>query len=108
MKILKFEEKLVGPILSGMKTITWRLFDDKDLRSGDEVEFVNRATGEVFARVILGWVREKTLGEVTEQDYDGHKRYESAEEMLATFKSYYGDRVSYDASVKIIGFHLVH
>jgi len=31
MKTLKFREKLSKLILSGKKTTTWRLFDDKDL-----------------------------------------------------------------------------
>lgn len=107
MKTIKFEEKLVAPILSGQKTITWRMFDDKDLRAGDEVEFVNRATGEIFAYVLLDWTREKPLGEVTQDDYDGHERYESNDELLATFRSYYGERVTLETLVKVIGFHQI-
>lgn len=31
MKVLKFSENLVPLILSGQKTATWRMFDEKDL-----------------------------------------------------------------------------
>ena len=38
MKVLKFREYLVPLVLSGEKDSTWRLFDDKDLSVGDEIE----------------------------------------------------------------------
>ena len=46
MKTLKFASHLVQKILSGEKTSTWRLFDDKDLQVGDGLIFVNKDTGE--------------------------------------------------------------
>jgi len=38
MKTVKFRDYLVPLVLSGGKTSTWRLFDDKDLSVGDEIE----------------------------------------------------------------------
>jgi hypothetical protein len=49
MKTLKFAANLVPLILSGEKTSTWRLFDDKDLQVGDELEFINKNTNTTFA-----------------------------------------------------------
>jgi len=44
MKTLKFANNLVSLILSGEKTATWRLFDDKDLTKGDKVLFLDQET----------------------------------------------------------------
>jgi hypothetical protein len=40
-KTLKFREELCKLIMEGKKDSTWRLFDDKDLSVGDEVDLVN-------------------------------------------------------------------
>ena len=40
MKTLKFTTQLVEKILSGEKTSTWRLFDDKDFKNGDNLAFI--------------------------------------------------------------------
>lgn len=39
MKQIKFANDLVSKILEGSKTATWRLFDDKALQIGDQLEF---------------------------------------------------------------------
>lgn len=52
-------------------------------------------------------VREKKLSDVTEEDYVGHEKFESQEEMLKTYKKYYGDKVTLDTVVKIIKFKLI-
>jgi hypothetical protein len=41
MKKLKFRHHLVKEIVTGSKTVTWRLFDDKDLQVGDELELID-------------------------------------------------------------------
>ncbi len=52
-------------------------------------------------------VREKKMGEVTTEDFDGHEKYESEEDMYAHYRQYYGDRVRADTPVKIIRFELI-
>ena len=47
-KQVKFVPSLVDLILKGEKTATTRLFDDKDLQTGDIIELVNRDTKKVF------------------------------------------------------------
>lgn len=59
-------------ILSGEKTTTWRLYDDKDLSEGDIVSFLVWEDGKEFARAILTEVNETQLGNLTEKDFDGH------------------------------------
>lgn len=42
MKTLKFRSHLADLILKGEKDVTWRLFDDKDLTIGDQLELLIR------------------------------------------------------------------
>lgn len=109
MKTLKFVSKLVPLVLSGEKTSTWRLFDDKDLKIGDELLFVNKETGEEFAKALVTTVREKKLGDITREDEisEGHEKFRTDEERLATYRRYYGERVSQDTVVKMIKYELL-
>jgi len=75
MKTLKFREKLSKLILSGEKTTTWRLFDDKDLSKGDIISFLIWETGEEFAKAKLIQVKEKNFGELAEKDFEGHEKF---------------------------------
>lgn len=107
MRSLKFQKKLVELILSGKKNVTWRLFDDKNLQKGNEIDLINSDTGEKFARATITEVREKKLDEIVEQDFEGHEKYASKEEMYETYQKYYGDKVTPETMVKIIGFHIL-
>ena len=109
MKTLKFVTELIPLILSGEKTSTWRLFDDKDLQVGDELSFINRTTGEEFSRARIISVMEKTFRMLEASDFDTHERYESRKEMFEVYRSrpYYGDRVTEDTTIKIINFELL-
>ena len=107
MKTLKFVPHLVTQILSGEKTSTWRLFDDKDLQQGDELLFVNKETGEKFGTAVITSLHSKTLGTLTDEDWKGHERFASEEEMYATYRKYYGDQVNESSEVKILPFEFV-
>lgn len=104
MKTIKFRSKLIPSILDGSKISTWRLFDDKNLQTDDEVELINWETGEIFAHACIIEVREKKLGDITDADFSGHAPYKNQEEMLNDFRQYYGDRVTLQSTVKIIQF----
>ena len=52
-KTLKFDSNLVPKILSGDKTSTWRLFDDKDLKVGDNLILIEKETGKEFAKAVI-------------------------------------------------------
>jgi hypothetical protein len=106
MKTLKFKPNLVEIILSGQKTVTWRLFDDKNLTVGDELEFVNKATLEKFADAVIVGIREKRLGDIEGRDFEGHETYESRDGMIKEMMSNYGDKITGDTMVKIIEFKL--
>ncbi len=105
MKTLKFKPHLCQQILNGKKTATWRLFDDKDLQEGDEINFVNKDTLESFGEGHIKTLRIKSLGTLVESDWEGHERFESEEEMYDTYRTYYGDTVGPGSELKIIEFY---
>ncbi|MEZ4200695.1 MAG: ASCH domain-containing protein [Candidatus Paceibacterota bacterium] len=104
MKTLKFTPELTEKILTGEKTSTWRLFDDKDLQGGDELIFVNKETGKAFGTATIINLYTKTLGTLEDKDWEGHERFASEEEMYATYRTYYGDKVNSNSEVKVITF----
>lgn len=91
-------------VLAGEKDATWRLFDDKNLSVGDEVDLINWDTKEKFAEAILIEVTEKKMGELEEKDFIGHEKYKSEEELYRAYRTYYGDSVGPETHVKIIRF----
>lgn len=107
MKTIKFRQDFSDPILSGEKTTTWRLFDDKDLTEGDEVSFIIWETSTEFAQARLTHIHEKKLGDLDEQDWEGQERFPSKKRMYQIFETYYGREVSADTPVKIIHFVLL-
>jgi len=104
MKTLKFKSHLCDQILDGSKTSTWRLFDDKDLQNGDELEFLNKDTGETFGTATITSLYTKTLGTLEDKDWEGHERFASDEEMYSTYRQYYGDSVDKNTEVKLLSF----
>lgn len=105
-KTIKFRDFLANLVSKGEKDSTWRLFDDKDLQEGDEVDLINWNTKEKFAEAVLTEVREKKMAELEPADFEGHERFESEEKMYEAYRTYYGDKVGPDTSVKIIRFRL--
>ena len=107
IKTLKFREHLSREILSGRKTRTWRLFDDKSLSAGDVVSFLIWETKEEFARAKIISVEEKTFDDLLPDDFEGHEKYASKNEMYAEFSSYHHRQVDGKTPVKIIYFSLL-
>jgi ribonuclease HI len=110
MKTIKLDHQLAEDVKNGKKHSTWRLFDDKDLSVDDRVVLVDkvdprdRNSWVAFGEAIITRVVEKHLGDIGNDDYDGHERFDSPEEMLRTYQGYYGDSVSFKTPVKIVRF----
>ena len=68
MKVLKFRDNLVPLVLSGEKNSTWRLFDDKDLTVGDDIELQVFVTNNKFAEAKIVEVIEKRFGDLSDDD----------------------------------------
>jgi len=64
-------------------------------------------TLEEFARAELLDVKETTFGELTEEDWEGHKKFASDDEMYKTYSIYYKREVGKDIPVKIIKYKLL-
>lgn len=106
-KTIKFRDYLVPLVLSGEKDSTWRLFDDKGLKEGDEVDLINWNTLEKFSEAIIVSTKAKMLKDLVDSDFDGHERFESEEKMYEEYRKYYGDKVTPESVVKIIKFKLL-
>lgn len=110
MKILKLEHKLAQLVKAGKRSSTWRMFDDKNISVGDEIELLDkvdphdRSTWKPIGIGKVSEVIEKRLGFLHETDLDGYEAYDSQEEMLKAFQGYYGPTVRLDTPVKIINF----
>lgn len=106
MKTLKFRPYLVKLILDGVKDNTFRLFDDKDLSEGDELSLVNWVIKEEFAKAVVVSVLEKSFGELTKEDLEGHETFSSEKEMYEKYSEYYQRPVDKNTKLKIIRFRL--
>ncbi len=105
MKTIKFFPNLVPKILTGEKTTTWRLFDDKDLREGDALTFVNTQTGEAFGTAVIVSFQIKTLSTLSDEDWADHERPKTEQELYQSFSEWYGGKdVGPDTEVKILTF----
>lgn len=106
MKVLKFRDYLVQLVLSGEKDSTWRLFDDKELSVGNDIELQVFVTNEPFAKAKITKVIEKRFGELVEDDKQGHEKFKNDSEMYAEYTKYYKVPVDSNTLVKIIWFKL--
>ena len=106
-KALRFAPNLVPLILSGEKTSTWRLWDDKDLQVGDQLEFTEGEERKRFSLAIITVMKEKRLGELTDDDMAGHERFDNMEELYKAYTRYCRRRVGSETPVKILHFKLV-
>ena len=107
IKILKFAEPLPKLVLTGKKDTTWRISDEKELSVNDELSLCYNH-GEEFAKAIILWIKETIFENLTEEDYVGHEKFLSKEEMLKTYSKYYNIPVSPKTRVKVIKFKLVN
>jgi len=106
-KKLKFAEDLIPRILSGEKTSTWRINDDKDLKVGDKLDLLSQVSSKKFAEAKITHVIEKKMENLTEEDKKGHEAFTSDKEMYDTYSKYYQIEVTPNTTIKIIRFSLI-
>lgn len=110
MKKLKLDHMLAQLVVAGQKTSTWRLFDDKDLSVNDKVLLVDKVdpkqpnTWEAIGTATINSVIERRLADITDRDLSEGEAFTSREEMLATYRRYYGPNVTWQTPVKIVRF----
>jgi len=100
-KILKFTPELTQLIKDGSKTVTIRLFDDKNLTVGDKIILATRDGDKVtnFGKAKIEKITIKTIETLTDEDFVGHER---VEDPLMYYRKYYGNKVKINTEVKII------
>ncbi len=101
-KTLKFAPDLVPFIFDGSKTSTWRLWDEKNLREGDIVDFIEKGTLKKIGTAILTKVHEKTLGTLSPEDRMGHEEFISPSDLYEYYSKFYSRDVDANTPVKII------
>ena len=102
MKTLKFITEQIADIQSGKCTTTWRLFDDKDLNVGDELQFVNSDNGEVFGYGTINEIVIKRIIDINEDDKLGHRVYADDHAIIADFRRFYGPDVNAQSIIKVV------
>jgi ribonuclease HI len=102
MKTLKFIAEQIPEIEQGRQTKTWRLFDDKKLDVGDELQFVNSDNATVFGYGMVKEITIKRIKDLNEFDQEGHKKYENLELIVEGFKRFYGPNVTKDSIIKVV------
>lgn len=100
-KILKFTPELTQLIKDGSKTVTIRLFDDKNLTVGDKIILATRDGDKVtnFGEAIIDKIALKKIESLTDEDFIGHEKVENP---LVYYRKYYGNKVKINTEVKII------
>jgi hypothetical protein len=106
-KKLKFDVHLIPLILNRTKVNTWRMFDDKNLTTGDLVDFLNTETKEKFATAKLTKVSEKRFSELSDDERVGHEKFNSIEDMYNYYSKVYKQPVTSQSLVKVIWFELL-
>jgi len=109
-KLLKLSHQAAELVRQGKKTSTWRLNDDKDLRVNDRIAFIDKVSsgdesswGE-FGDTIITSIVEKRFGDLTAVNFEGSEDYATNDDMIKAFQRYYGEKIDYNAPVKIIHF----
>jgi ribonuclease HI len=111
MKKLKFDHELAQQVLRGEKNSTWRMFDDKDLSVGDVLLLIDKVdshvpdTWKAIGIATIDRIVERRLFDISENELDGHEVFISKQEMLTTYRKYYGENVNWQTPIKIIDFH---
>lgn len=111
MKTLKLDHELAELVRQGIKTSTWRIFDDKNITVGDDIELIDKvdpydkSTWQAIPAIVVK-VIEKSLEDISGSDFDGHEPFESSKAMLTAYRKYYGPKVTMETTVKMIYFQL--
>ena len=105
MKTLKFTDELVNKVLNGERIKTWRLWDDKNLQTGDIVLFLKGEDRVPFAKAKLINVVEKRFDQIDKSDLVGHEV--DFNKIYETANKFYNRLVTDDTPTNIISFEIL-
>jgi ribonuclease HI len=110
MKQLKFEHHFAREIIEGKKTVTFRVNDDKDLRVGDKVELVDKVdsnhpkTWTIPGILTISDIESVPLKELTKNQLSSAESFDNLDEMLQSFRRFYGEHISMDSEILVLHF----
>lgn len=110
MKTLKLNHNSALQVREGQKTSTLRIFDEKHISVGDQVELIDKVDPKrpdswvVFGFAAVDAVIEKRLRDIDHTNIDGHDAYMTRQDMLDDLRRYYGESITEETPVKIISF----
>lgn len=110
MKSLKLNHEFAQQVLSGQRTSTWRINDDKDLHVNEDVQLVdkvdllNPSSWRPIGVARITTILEKQLGKVTQHDIAPGEQLKPLKALIDEFRGYYGHQVNAETPVKIITF----
>lgn len=110
MKQLKFEHNFAEAIKKGLKTATFRVNDDKDLRIGDIVELVDKVDGShprtwtIPGKLKIERIDTVPLQELSKDQLSRAESFDNLDEMLQTFRRFYGEHVSMETPIIVLHF----
>lgn len=108
MNYLKFIPAYISEILHGEKWLTVRYGLDEVPQEGDIVPLVNSATEESFALAEIHWVTKMTIKEFANKDWEGHRNYKDAQDMIDKLSFFYdGEELEPHTELTLIGFEVV-
>ena len=110
MKKLKLNHEFAELVLKGVKTSTWRIFDDKDLSVNDRVLLIDKVEPnnpekwQDIGVATIDKVTQKRLEDISDSDLNDHGDDGSKKNILDKYIEYYGPDVTLQTPVKIIHF----
>lgn len=110
MKQLKFSHQYAQAIVRGEKTSTFRVNDDKDIVVGDRVQLVDKVdtdhprTWLIPGELVVTAVEDCLLRDLSRAQKMRAESFDNLEEMIHTFRRFYGEHIDEATLVKIITF----
>jgi hypothetical protein len=109
---ITFSGALPNLILKGEKNTTWRIDEPvpikrtsntQGIKVGDKLSLRDNLQFE-FAKAVVNRVTHTTMGSLKREDFDGHEKYSSRDEMYNQFGNYYHIKVNDDTKIVVIKF----
>lgn len=110
MKQLKFEHTFAEAIKAGIKTATFRVNDDKDIRVGDVLQLVDKVDGShpttwlITGELTITTIQAVPLEELSKDQISRAESFDSLDEMLQTFRRFYGEHITMSTLVLVLYF----
>lgn len=113
MKQLKFEHIYAQDIVAGEKQATLRVHDDKNIHIGDHIEIVDKVDPDhptkwqVPGKLVITGANQLKISELDSEQLKHTEHFASVDEMIQTFRRFYGDHISDKTMVSMFDFDYV-